>query len=200
MGQAGVSTAAPFLRSRSQCAGLPRSSTGARWGLATLTRTQGQLWWRPPKGPPGLGCPPGISPGQSILNKSLPQVIHSCLAPLRGPPRSPLGDTTVPFSKMPLRGHNRKVFGQRRPRPTLWVPSGPMGPQTTAKPRARFPEFCIVVPPAEHDGAVRPVEPVRVLPSRRGSRQPGGPFEPPPLVDLALAVSVLARAAQKCVF
>ena len=33
----------------------------------------------------------------------------------------------VPFlKKLPFHWTNRKVFGQRRPRSTLWVPSGPM--------------------------------------------------------------------------
>ena len=114
---------------------------------------------------------------------------------------------TVPFLKrVTFRGHSRKVFGQRRPRSTLWVPSGPMdAPNDREAPGAN--------PDALHCGPARRTwaraqscmgtrhgavhhEPARAPPWLPAARQISlGPLgTAPPLVDLALAVSEFAGA------
>ena len=115
--------------------------------------------------------------------------------------------TTVPFLESgALRGHSRKVFGQRRPRSTLRVPSGPMdAPNDREAPGAnpdglhcgpaRRTWACVRACTDTRHGAVHH-EPARVSPSLPAARQvPLGPLgTAPPLVDLALAVSELAGA------
>ena len=114
---------------------------------------------------------------------------------------------TVPFLKnRPFHWTNRKVFGQRRPRSTLWVPSGPMdapndreapgaNPDTLhcglARRRWAHVRSCMDT----HHGAVHhePARPPPWLPAARQVRL--GPLGTDlPLVDLALVVSALAGA------
>ena len=114
---------------------------------------------------------------------------------------------TVPFLKRgALRGHSRKVFGQRRPRSTLWVPSGPMDAPNDREAPGANPDGLHCGPArrtwararsctdARH-GAVHH-GPARAPPWLPAARQvPLGPLDTaPPLVDLALAVSEFAGA------
>ena len=114
---------------------------------------------------------------------------------------------TVPFlKKLTLHSTNRKVFGQRRLRSTLWVPSGPMDAPNDREAPGTIPEVF-------HGGLARQMwahvrscvgtrhdavhlEPARALPWLPAARWvPLGPLGmAPPLVDLALAVSALAGA------
>ena len=114
---------------------------------------------------------------------------------------------TVPFlERVTFRGHSRKVFGQRRPRSTLRVPSGPMdGPNDREAPGtnpdglhcgpARRTWACVRPCTNTRHGAVHH-EPARVSPWLPAARQVRlGPLGTAlPLVDLALVVSALAGA------
>ena len=113
----------------------------------------------------------------------------------------------MPFlKKYSFHWTNRKVFAQRRPRSTLWVPSGPMDAPNDREAPGTIPEVfhgglarqmwarvwsCV---DTRHD-AVHP-EPARAPPWLPAARWvPLGPLgTAPPLVDLALAVLALAGA------
>ena len=113
----------------------------------------------------------------------------------------------MPFlKKYSLLSTNRKVFGQRRLRSTLSVPSGPMdapndreapgaNPDTLHCGLARRTWARVRSCTDTHHGAVHH-EPARAPPWLPAARQvPLGPLgTAPPLVDLALAVSALAGA------
>ena len=101
---------------------------------------------------------------------------------------------------------SRKVFGQRRPRSTLWVPSGPMDAPNGREAPGANPDGLHCGPARRtwarvrlctdaHHGAVHH-EPARAPPWLPAARQvPLGPLgTAPPLVDLALAVSEFAGA------
>ena len=114
---------------------------------------------------------------------------------------------TVPFLKRgTFRGHSRKVFGQRRPRSTLWVPSGSMDAPNDREAPGANPDRLHCGPARRtwarawscmdtRHGAVHH-EPARAPPWLPAARQvPLGPLgTAPPLMDLALAVSEFAGA------
>ena len=114
---------------------------------------------------------------------------------------------TVPFlKKSSFRGHNRKVFGQRRPRSTLSVPSGPMdapndreapgaNPDTLHCGLARRTWVCVQSCMDTRHSAVHH-ELARAPPRLPAARQVRlGPLGTAlPLVGLALPVSALAGA------
>ena len=113
----------------------------------------------------------------------------------------------MPFlEKLTLHWTSRKVFGQRRPRSTLRVPSGPMDAPNGREAPGANPDGLHCGPARQtwvcawscmdtRHGAVHH-EPARAPPWLPAARQvPLGPLgTAPPLVDLALAVSEFAGA------